>query len=98
MALVMISAIYAYFTQKTLWKMAFLFACALPLALVANFFRIFTILVLANMGFSKFAAGAYHDWAGLLFFFPIALAGLFVIDRLLNWKAHRRVTRKRTQG
>ena len=98
MALVMISAIYAYFTQKKVWKMAVLFACALPLALVANFFRIFTILVLANMGFSKFAAGAYHDWAGLLFFFPIALAGLFVIDRLLNWKAHRRVTRKRTQG
>ena len=97
MALVMISAIYAYFTQKKVWKMAALFACALPLALVANFFRIFTILVLANMGFSKFAAGAYHDWAGLLFFFPIALAGLFVIDRLLNWRQNRKVMRKRTQ-
>ncbi|MCP5536752.1 MAG: exosortase/archaeosortase family protein [Akkermansiaceae bacterium] len=95
MALVMISAIYAYFTQKSLWKMAVLFACALPLALVANFFRIFTILVLANMGFSKFAAGAYHDWAGLLFFFPIALAGLFMIDKLLNWKSNRKVVRTR---
>lgn len=95
MALVMISAIYAYFTQKQVWKMAFLFACSLPLALVANFFRIFTIIVLAEMGYSEFAAGVYHDWAGLLFFFPIALAGLFLIDRLLNWKAHRKVTRKR---
>ncbi len=98
MALVMISAIYAYFTQKKVWKMAALFACALPLALIANFFRIFTILVLANMGYSKFAAGAYHDWAGLLFFFPIALAGLFVIDKLLNWKNNRKVVRKRTQA
>ena len=96
MALVMISAIYAYFTQKSVWKMAFLFACALPLALVANFLRIFTIIVLAEMGFSKFAAGAYHDWAGLLFFFPIALAGLFLIDRLLNWKDHKKVARVRT--
>ncbi|BDS06744.1 hypothetical protein NT6N_17840 [Oceaniferula spumae] len=98
MALVMISAIYAYYTQKELWKKAFLFACALPLALVANFFRIFTILVLAEMGFSEFAAGAWHDWAGLLFFFPIALAGLFVLDRLLNWKTNRKVVRKRIQG
>jgi len=97
MALVMISAIYAYFTQKTLWKMGFLFACALPLALVANFFRIFTIIVLAEFGFSEFAAGVYHDWAGLLFFFPIALSGLFVMDRLLNWKEHRKVVRVRRQ-
>lgn len=97
MALVMISAIYAYFTQKKVWKMAVLFACALPLALVANFFRIFTIIVLAEMGFSEFAAGVYHDWAGLLFFFPIALAGLFLIDKLLNWKENRKVVRKRVQ-
>jgi len=97
MALVMISAIYSYFTQKKLWKMAFLFACSLPLALVANFFRIFTIIVLAEMGFSKFAAGVYHDWAGLLFFFPIALAGLFLIDKLLNLKENKKVVRKRIQ-
>ncbi|MGB2402258.1 MAG: exosortase/archaeosortase family protein [Akkermansiaceae bacterium] len=97
MALVMISAIYSYFTQTKLWKMAFLFACALPLALVANFFRIFTIIVLAEMGFSEFAAGVYHDWAGLLFFFPIALAGLFTIDKILNWKENKKVVRKRIQ-
>jgi len=98
MALVMISAIYAYLTQKKLWKMAFLFACALPLAVLANFLRIFTIIVLAEFGFSEFAAGVYHDWAGLLFFFPIALAGLFLIDRLLNWKEHRKVVQVRTVG
>ena len=97
MALVMISAIYAYYTQNKIWKMAFLFACSLPLALVANFFRIFTILVLSEMGFSHFASGIYHDWAGLLFFFPVALAGLFLIDKLLNWKANRKVIRKRVQ-
>jgi exosortase len=97
MALVMVSAIYAYLTQKQVWKMVFLFACSLPLALLANFFRIFTIVVLAELGFSEFAAGAYHDWAGLLFFFPIALAGLFIIDKLLNWKENRKVVRVRTQ-
>lgn len=97
MALVMISAIYAYFTQKKIWKMAILFACSLPLALVANFFRIFTILVLSELGFSDFASGVYHDWAGLLFFFPIALAGLFLIDKILNRKENYKVVRKRVQ-
>ncbi len=94
MALVMISAIYAYFTQPKLWKMALLFACALPLALLANFLRIFTIIVLAEMGYSDFAAGAYHDWAGLLFFFPITLAGLFILDSLLNRKRRKVVSKK----
>jgi len=96
MALVMISAIYAYYTQNKLWKMAFLFACSIPLAMVANFLRIFTIIVLAEMGYSKFAAGVYHDWAGLLFFFPIALAGLFLTDRVLNWKEQKKEVRVRT--
>ena len=98
MALVMISAIYAYLTQDKVWKMALLFACALPLALVANFFRIFTIIVLAEFGFSGFAAGVYHDWAGLLFFFPIALTGLFLADKLLNWHKNRKIVRTRVHG
>ena len=56
-----------------------------------------TSIVLAEMGFSEFAAGVYHDWAGLLFFFPIALAGLFGIDKALNWNENKKVVRKRIQ-
>ena len=84
MALAMIAAIYANYTQRTLWKKAFLFSCSLPLALVGNFGRVFTILLFANIGLGQFAAGTWHDWAGMLIFFPVALAGLFLIDRLLN--------------
>ena len=91
MALVMIAAIYAYYTQKEFWKKALLFSMALPLALLGNFFRIFTILVLAEMGFVDFAKNTYHDWAGLLIFFPVALSGLFLTDKLLN-KKKRKVT------
>lgn len=95
MALVMIAAIYAYYTQKELWKKAFLFAMSLPLAMLGNYARVFTILVLADLGYGDFAAGIYHDWAGLLFFFPIALLGLFGIDKLLNWKKGRRKIKTR---
>ena len=86
MALVMIAAIYAYYTQDKLWKKMLLFATSLPLALIGNFFRIFTILVIAEMGFVDLAKGTYHDWSGLVLFFPIALSGLFLVDRLLNKK------------
>ena len=97
MALAMISAIYANYTQKTLWKKVFLFACALPLSLLGNLGRIFTILLLAHFGFADFAAKTYHDWSGLLLFFPIALVGLFVIDHLLNFRSRgqRKLVRRK---
>jgi exosortase len=99
MALAMIGAIYANYTQKSLWKKVFLFACTLPLSLIGNFGRIFTILLLAHFGFEDFAAKTYHDWAGLLLFFPIALSGLFVIDWLLNIRSRgrRRLVRRTTR-
>lgn len=90
MALVMIAAVYANYTQKELWKKAFLFASSFPLAIIGNFGRIFTILVLSHVGLEDFAKETYHDWAGLLLFFPIALSGLYLIDYLLNLKSRRR--------
>lgn len=90
MALTMIAAVYAHYTQKPLWKKAFLFAMALPLAIIGNFFRIFTILVITEMGYPDFAKRTYHDWAGLLIFFPVALSGLYLFDYLLNRKERRK--------
>ena len=98
MALVMIAAIFAYYTQEELWKKAVVFAAALPLALFGNFCRVFTILVLAECGFEEFAGGLYHDFAGLFVFFPAALGGLMLFDRLLNPKKFRKkvkITQKR---
>ena len=103
MALTMIAAVYANYTQKPLWKKAVLFASSFPLAVFANFFRIFSILVLGQFGFTSFGTGTWHDWAGLLFFFPVALAGLYLVDFLLNlktrWKKRvkRAVTRTQTK-
>jgi exosortase/archaeosortase family protein len=93
MALAMIAAIYANYTQKPLWKKAFLFACALPLSLIGNFGRIFTILLLAHIGFEDFASQTYHDWAGMLIFFPIALCGLFAVDKLINPSPRKKLRR-----
>ncbi|MGJ8696859.1 MAG: exosortase/archaeosortase family protein [Verrucomicrobiaceae bacterium] len=96
MALTMIAAVFGNYTQKPLWKKALVFASALPLAIIGNFGRIFTILVIASLGFEDFAKRTYHDWAGLLLFFPIALSGLYLIDYLLNIKDRRRKRVKKT--
>ena len=95
MALTMIAAVYANYTQKVFWKKMVLFASALPLAIIGNFGRIFTILILANFGWGDFGTGAWHDWAGLLLFFPIALSGLYLFDYLLNFKNRRKKKVKR---
>ena len=94
MALTMIAAVFAHYTQKSLWKKAVLFGSSLPLAIIGNFGRIFTILVIAQMGFADFAMKTFHDWAGLLFFFPIALSGLYLIDYLLNIRERRKRKKK----
>ncbi|MEO1858132.1 MAG: exosortase/archaeosortase family protein [Rubritalea sp.] len=98
MALVMIAAIFAYYTQDKLWKKAVLFASALPLALFGNFCRVFTILVLAECGFEAFAGGLYHDFAGFFIFFPAALGGLILLDRLLNPKKFRKKVKVTQKG
>jgi len=97
MALLMIAAIYSYYSQKEVWKKLFLFGCALPVAMIANFFRIFTIIVLAEMGQIEFATNTYHDWAGLMFFFPLSLGCLFLIDKVLNYRVNRKVLKVRHQ-
>jgi len=98
MSLVMISAIYGYYTQRENWKKIVIFVCAIPLAVVGNFFRVFTIIVLCNMGYEETATGLYHDYAGMFIFFPIALMGLMLIDtKLLNRsKKKLKVTKKNT--
>lgn len=93
MALTMISAVYAYYTQSVLWKKLFVFFCAVPIAILVNIIRVFSILVIAEMGYSKFAAGFYHDWTGLILFFPLAVLFLFLIDKMLN--PRKKVVRKR---
>ncbi|MGJ8655529.1 MAG: exosortase/archaeosortase family protein [Akkermansiaceae bacterium] len=93
-ALIMVTAVYAQYTQQKLWKKAVIFLSAFPLAIFGNFLRIFTIIVIAEMGYSDFAANLYHDWAGMLIFFPVSLTGVFIMDKLININKRKRVSRR----
>lgn len=99
MALLMISAAWAYIAKMSLWKRVLLFASALPLAIVGNALRVISIFVLAEYGNAQWAAGTWHDWSGLLLFYPFSLLLLLGLHSLLDgglpWKAARRRQLKR---
>lgn len=94
MALIMLSAAWAYLSDLKFWKKCVLFLSAIPLAVIGNGFRITSIVIMAEYGDAQFAAKTWHDWSGLLFFFPICLLGLACIHSLLAgemiWKPSRR--------
>jgi exosortase len=90
MALLMISAAWAYAAKMALWKKVLLFLAAFPLAILGNALRVISIFVIAEYGDAKWAAGTWHDWSGLLLFYPFSLLLLLVVHSVLEggppWK------------
>jgi exosortase len=89
-ALIMVTALFAYFTEKLNWKRWTLFACSVPLAIFGNFVRILLLTYGTVLFGSDFAIGSevdpsfYHMFAGFMVF-AAALAGLLMIARFLDW-------------
>lgn len=90
-ALMMVSALYGYFTLKTWWQRLALFVCSVPLAIAGNLVRIL-ILTLGTVAFgAEFAIGKhaltdpswFHMAAGYAVF-AVALGGMIVIGWLLG--------------
>lgn len=103
MALLMISVIWAYIAKISLWKKTVLFLSAIPLAIFGNALRIISIFVIAEYGDYKWASTTWHDWSGLLLFYPISLFLLLVIHSLLEgglpWrKTKKKLIRRSTVG
>ena len=90
MALLMISAAWAYIAKMALWKKVLLFLMAFPLAIIGNALRVSSIFVIAEYGDAKWATTTWHDWSGLLLFYPFSLMLLLAIHSLLEgglpWK------------
>jgi exosortase len=82
-AMTMITAIYVHIVEKQLWKKVTIFALSLVFAIIGNAGRIFTIIIIAKLGFPEFAGGLYHEYSGFVFF-PIALAVMVLTSKLLN--------------
>ena len=84
-AIIMLTAIYAHLCERVLWKKIVLLACSIAFAIVANIGRVFTIILIARLGYPKFAGGFYHEYiSGYLISFPFALGAMLLCHKLLN--------------
>lgn len=83
-ALLMFSCAWGYTAEKlSLWKRITIGLSAIPLSIIANTFRIASIFICAEYINPAFASKTWHDWSGLLFFFPASLIGLIVLHSIL---------------
>lgn len=100
-ALMMVSALYGYFTQPGTWRKIVMFLCSIPLAVLGNLARILMLTVGTIAVGSEAAIGTaddpstFHMLAGFLVF-GVAIAGLLGIGQLLNTDWHHVMDRFRT--
>lgn len=87
MALTLIAAVYGHLVHKALWKKVVLFFFSFPLAIVANTFRVASIIFIAEFVDPEFAGSLYHDYSGFLFF-PFGLVGLVMCSKILDFSRH----------
>ncbi len=80
-ALSALTAAYAYVTQKTLLKKWILFLCSVPVAVLGNLVRIFSIAVVAKFCGQEVATGFYHDYSGYIVF----LVGILAVMQIGAW-------------
>ena len=67
-AMMALTAGYAYFTQPTWLRRGLLFALSIPIAILGNVSRIFSIVIVAATCSADFATGFYHDYSGYIVF------------------------------
>ena len=89
-SLTALAVVFAYLTQRPLWKRAILVLSSVPIALIANAFRIWGTGVLAHWYGAQAAEDFYHFFAGWLVFL-VAFALLLAVGGLLSRlsRAHR---------
>lgn len=67
-SLIALATVFAYFTQIKFWKQAFLVISAIPIAIIANAFRVSGTGILAYFFGEGMAHGFYHSFSGWVVF------------------------------
>jgi exosortase len=83
LAMTALTAVYAYFTQKTFIKKWLLFGLSIPIAVAGNIGRIISIALVSIVSGQKLGAGLYHDWSGYVLF-TVAISLMVATSKLLN--------------
>ncbi|MFO8102299.1 MAG: exosortase/archaeosortase family protein, partial [Dehalococcoidia bacterium] len=83
-ALLALSAIFAYVLKGTFTKKAILFLLSIPVAILANLIRLVSILLIGERWGEDVATGFYHD-AASPFLFLVAIIFMVLIAKLLGF-------------
>jgi exosortase len=83
LAMTALTAVYAFFTQRTFIRKWLLFLASIPLAVIGNIARIVTIAFVAEALGAKPALGLYHDYSGYILF-TAAIISMVVVGMILN--------------
>jgi len=67
-SLLALGTVYGYFSQRALWKRWMLVILSIPIAIVANAFRVSGTGILAHFGGAEAAQGFYHTFEGWVVF------------------------------
>ena len=82
-AMAAMTAAYAHLTLRENWRRWLLFFCAVPLAVIGNMARIFTIALVAMFFGQAVGTGFYHDYSGYLVF----IVGTLLMMQAGAWMA-----------
>jgi exosortase len=85
MTMVTLAVIITAFMDYSIIKKGFLVACSLPIAVVANTFRLVITALGAYIVDARFADGFLHEISGLIVFTTGFLL-LIIINGILKWK------------
>jgi exosortase len=83
LTLVTLAIIYGYLMEPRKWVRVVLAVAAVPIAVVANSFRVFGTGLLVQYGHAEQAEGFYHALSGMVIF-AVALIMLFVVHRVIS--------------
>jgi len=87
LTLITLAIIYGYLMETRKWVRVVLLCLAVPIAVVANSFRVLSAGLLMQFGHRNLAEGMPHSLAGFLVF-AVALVMLFALHRVISliWK------------
>ena len=87
-SLTALAVVFAYLTQRTIWKQSVLVVSAIPIAIIANAFRIWGTGALAHWYGAEIAESFYHSFAGWLIF--VVAFGLLLVEGIVLSKLRLR--------
>ena len=100
-AFIALSVVYAYISPRRPWRRAVAFASSIPIAVVANFARVFAMALFTRWGYRGVTEGLQHVMAGFIIMLPLAFSLLWlemkVLD-LIEWMADALTSEGRSAG